>query len=123
MLTNASLKTKLLVIATFLGIVISVFWGFIIYATSVAPIKDKVSNQIISDMEEFIQAQINLKIQGGILGSSALSIQPRIAEALEVEEREELLDAFAKIRDQFRKPDQLQEHSNPIHDLRWSIIN
>lgn len=102
MLTNASLKTKLLVIATFLGIVISVFWGFIIYATSVAPIKDKVSNQIISDMEEFIQAQINLKIQGGILGSSALSIQPRIAEALEVEEREELLDAFAKIRDQFR---------------------
>ncbi len=102
MLANYSLKTKLLLISSSLGVVISILLGVVIYNTTVAPVKGQVSDRVITDMEEFIQAQINLKIQGGILGSSALSIQPRMAEALEIEDREELLDAFAGIIDQFK---------------------
>jgi len=36
-------------------------------------------------MTDYINAKIDLKIQAGILGSTALSIQKSVVEALEVE--------------------------------------
>jgi len=102
MLANASLKTKVLTIASVIGITVSVILGVMIYKTSVEPVKERVSQQIIGDMQEFIDAQIELKIQGGIIGSTALSIQKYIAEALAVEERDELIATVSHIRDQYR---------------------
>lgn len=57
---------------------------------------------MIKEMTSYINGQIDLKIQGGIIGSSAISIQDYISEALEVEERDELLDVFSQIRDRYR---------------------
>jgi len=88
--------------ASIIGVSVSVILGIVIYNTSVAPVKDNVTKEIIGDMEGFIDSQINLKIQAGIIGSSALSIQNYIAEALAVEERDEVLPALSSIRDQFK---------------------
>ena len=43
-----------------------------------------------------------MKIQGGIIGSSAIAIQDYIAEALSVEERDDVIDVFANIRERYR---------------------
>ncbi len=102
MLANSSLRTKVLSIAIAIGLAISIALGIAIYQLTVAPVEGKVSKQIVAEMQDFIDGQIELKIQGGIIGSSALSIQGYIADALEVEERSELIEPLSKIRDQYR---------------------
>ncbi len=102
MLANLSLRAKVLSIAILVGLTVSVIVGAVIYQTSVAPVKGKVEQQMLEEMSAYIDSQINLKIQGGIIGSTALSLQSQVASALEVEEREELLPIFAGIRDSFR---------------------
>jgi len=102
MFANSSLRAKVLTIAALIGFIISLIIGTIIYTTSVAPVKGQIEDDMIKEMTGYIDGQIDLKIQGGIIGSSALAIQDYIAEALEVEEREELLDVFSGIRDRYR---------------------
>jgi len=102
MLSNSSLKTKVFLSAIAIGLIAASILGLVIYNSSVAPIKQEEKNRVINEMTDYINAQINLKIQAGILGSSALSIQQSIVEALEVEEREDMLPVFAGIRDQFK---------------------
>jgi len=102
MFANSSLRAKVLTIATLIGLIISLIIGTIIYTTSVAPVKGQVENKMIEEMTSYIDGQIDLKIQGGIIGSSALSIQDYIADALEIEERDELLETFSNIRDRYR---------------------
>ncbi|MEA1987734.1 MAG: cache domain-containing protein [Pseudomonadota bacterium] len=102
MLANSSLKTKVLLSSIAIGLIAASILGVVIYNSSVAPIKQEEKNRVINEMTDYINAQINLKIQAGILGSSALSIQQSIVEALEVEEREEIIPVFASIRDQFK---------------------
>lgn len=102
MLNNASLKTKVLLSAAITGLIAATILGIVIYNTSIVPIKNTEKDRIVSQVTEYINAQINLKVQGGILGSSALSIQDNVSSALEVEDREEIIPAFKGIRDQFR---------------------
>jgi len=102
MLANSSLKTKVLLSAIAIGLIAASILGVVIYNSSVAPIKQEERNKVINQMTDYINSQINLKIQAGILGSSSLSIQQSIVEALEVEEREDMLPVFAGIRDQFK---------------------
>lgn len=102
MFVNASLRSKVISITTLIGLSVSAVIGILLYTTTVTPVKEKIESQIINEMTQYINSQIDLKIQGGIIGSSALAIQDYIAEALEVEERDELLSVFAGIRDRYR---------------------
>ncbi|HHT00710.1 MAG TPA: hypothetical protein ENK73_07635 [Thiomicrospira sp.] len=102
MLANASLKTKVLISASTIGLIAATILGMVIYATSVAPIQHEERQRIITEMTDYINSQINLKIQAGILGSTSLSIEEKIIEALEVEEREEIIPTLSGIRDKFK---------------------
>ncbi|GKT12307.1 MAG: methyl-accepting chemotaxis protein [Thiomicrorhabdus sp.] len=102
MLINSSLKTKVLTITSIAGIAAAIFVGTIIYTTTVAPVKDRIEAQIIHEMTAYINSQVNLKIQEGIIGSTVFSMQDSVAEALAVEEREDLLPVFAAMRENFR---------------------
>jgi len=102
MFSNSSLKTKVLISASTIGLVAASLLAVVIYNTSIVPIQKEEKERVITEMTDYINAQINLKIQAGILGSSSLSIQNQIIEALEVEEREEVLPMLSGIRDQFK---------------------
>lgn len=102
MLSNASLRAKVLSIAAIIGIIIAVIIGSIIYTTTVSPVKGQVEDKMIEEMTSYINSQIDLKIQGGIIGSSALAIQDYIAEALSVEERDDVVNFFGNIRERYR---------------------
>ncbi|WP_051144839.1 methyl-accepting chemotaxis protein [Thiomicrorhabdus sp. Kp2] len=102
MLANSSLKTKVLLSATIIGVVAAMILGIVIYYSSIAPIKNEEKNRVINEMTNYINGQINLKIQAGILGSTALSIEKSFIEALEVEEREKIIPIVSNIRDQFK---------------------
>ena len=64
--------------------------------------KASVNKQLIDKNTHFINAQIDLKVQAGILGSSALSIQQNVAESLKTNSPNDLRASFLAIRDQFR---------------------
>ena len=102
MLANSSLKTKVLISATSIGVIAAIILGIVIYNTSIVPIKEKEKNSVIQDMTKFINAQLDLKVQAGIMGSTALSIEKEFINALEVEERDDILSTVANIRDQFK---------------------
>ena len=102
MLANSSLKTKVLLSAIAIGLIAASVLGIVIYNSSVAPIKEEKKVILINEMTDYINAKLDLKIQAGILGSTALSIQKSVVQALEVEEREEMIEVFSGIRDQFK---------------------
>lgn len=102
MFNNASLKTKVFLVAIIVGTIVSTATGIVLYQTNVAPVEAEVSKKIISQMERFVENQIEQKVQGGIMGATAVAIDPGVAEALAIEERDGLIDRFAKIRDQYK---------------------
>lgn len=99
---NSSLKSKVIAVASVVGLVVAIILGSMQYMMNVAPVEQKISQQLISEMERFVTVQIEQKIQGGIMGATAVAIDPGVAEALEVEDREVMLDRVANIRDQYR---------------------
>ncbi|MDA3807513.1 MAG: methyl-accepting chemotaxis protein [Thiomicrorhabdus sp.] len=101
MLVNLSLRAKVVSITTLIGLIVSVIVGSIIYQTSVAPVKGAIEHKMIKDLTTYIESQIDLKIQGSIIGSTAISMQKQVASALVVEDRAELLPVFASIKDRF----------------------
>ena len=53
-------------------------------------------------MTRYIDGQIDLKVQAGILGSTALSIQKSFVDALEVEERSDIIPIIQNIGEKFK---------------------
>lgn len=102
MLNNYSLKTKVLISASLIGVLASIILAVIIYNTSIVPIKHTEEQRVIDQMSRYIDEQIDLKVQAGILGSTALSIQHSFVDALEVEERDTVIPIVKNIRDQFK---------------------
>ncbi|BCN93466.1 hypothetical protein THMIRHAM_12510 [Thiomicrorhabdus immobilis] len=102
MLANSSLNTKVILSASIIGSLAALVIGIVIYNTSIVPIQQKEKTRVIKQMTTYINDQINLKIQAGILGSTSLSIQKSLADALEVEERAEVVPLLASIRDRFK---------------------
>jgi len=85
-----------------IGLVAASILGIVIYNSSVAPIKEEEKVRAINEMTDYINAKIDLKIQAGILGSSALSMEQSIAAALEVESREDVIPLLSGVRDRFK---------------------
>jgi len=102
MLNNYSLKTKVLISASLIGVVASIILGVVIYITSIVPIEHKEKQRILDQMTRYIDGQIDLKVQAGILGSTALSIQKSFVDALEVEERSDIIPVIQNIGDKFK---------------------
>ena len=102
MLENLSLRAKVVSITALIGLMVSLIVGGVIYQTSVAPVQGKIENKMIKDLTTYIESQIDLKIQGSIIGSTAVSMQTHMASALEVEDREALLPIFSGIKESYR---------------------
>ncbi|MDX1796965.1 MAG: hypothetical protein R3219_09585, partial [Hydrogenovibrio sp.] len=102
-LANRSLNAKVISIALVVGLVVAAAVGFTMYTTMVKPVPGKVKHSLIKDMNTFIEAQMNLKVKAGIIGSTAFSLQRNIIEAMAVEDRESLFDYFSGIKSGFAK--------------------
>ncbi|QCU90215.1 methyl-accepting chemotaxis protein [Thiomicrorhabdus sediminis] len=101
MFRNASLRAKVIFSTALTGLITATILGIVIYNTSIVPIKQIERDRVIDQMSDYINAQINLKVQGGILGSTALSTEPVVVSSLEVEEREVVIPTLAKLKEQF----------------------
>lgn len=100
--SSSSLKTKFLFVSIIVGVIVAVVLSTIMYLTTVKPVPDQIKHRMIGEMEDFINGQIDLKIQGGIIGSTSQTLQKGLIPGLEVEDREELMPFFSGIRDGFR---------------------
>lgn len=97
-----SLNTKVIAIAVSVGVVVALVVGLMMYLSSVKPVKSNVERAMLEEMQIHINAAIDLKVQSGIMGATAMTLQRNVMEALVVEDRDEVLDLFSGIRDGFR---------------------
>jgi methyl-accepting chemotaxis protein len=103
MFTNSqSLNTKVISIAALVGVVVAFLVGLMMYLTSVKPVQTSVERGLIDEMQIHANAAMELKIQSGIMGSTAMTLQRDVMEALVVEDREEVLGLFGGVREGFR---------------------
>ncbi len=100
--SSTSLRTKVIGIATLVGVVVAFAVGLMMYLSSVQPVKGQVESRLINDMKVYIDAQMDLKVQSGVMGATAMTLQTNVMESLVVEDRDMVLDLFAGVRDGFR---------------------
>ncbi|WFE67839.1 methyl-accepting chemotaxis protein [Thiomicrospira sp. R3] len=103
MFKNAqSLNTKVIGIAVTVGVIVALVVGLMMYLSSVKPVQSTVEAAMLEEMQVHINAAIELKVQSGIMGATAMTLQRNVMEALVVEDRDEVLDLFGGIREGFR---------------------
>lgn len=82
MYARHSLKRKIVAASALVSSVVALIVGAIFYITQVRPVEDRVMGQLYQQAESFIHHKIDMKIQAGITGSTMLSLQPAVIEAL-----------------------------------------
>ncbi|WP_052501475.1 methyl-accepting chemotaxis protein [Thiomicrospira microaerophila] len=97
-----SLNTKVIVIAASVGMAVAFLVGLMMYVSAVKPVKSNIEQALIDEMQVHVNAAMELKIQSGIMGSTAMTLQRDVMEALVVEDREEVLGLFGGVREGFR---------------------
>jgi methyl-accepting chemotaxis protein len=103
MFNNAqSLNTKVISIAAMVGVLAAFLVGLMMYLTSVKPVQPTIERALIDEMQIHVDAAMELKIQSGIMGATAMTLQRNVMEALVVEDRNEVLSLFAGVREGFR---------------------
>lgn len=100
--TDLALKTKVSIFTISLGVLMAIVIGVKMYYLNILPTQAATQERLLNESRIHVEKAIDLKVQSGILGATALSLQPQILEALYVEERDDLLDFFGSIRDNFR---------------------
>lgn len=101
MFSQWSLSRKLLVGETRVGVVAASAVAALLYVSSVQPVRAKVEQQMQTVMAQYIQGQIDLKVQAGIMGAASLSLDPRLPAAMELEERDTLMDLMSGLKSRF----------------------
>ncbi|HEY9017775.1 methyl-accepting chemotaxis protein [Thiomicrospira sp.] len=100
--TSSSLNLKVIGIASTVGVIVALLVGSMMYFTSVKPVEQEVRQDLLNEMKIHIDAAMELKVQSGIMGATAMTLQKNIIESLYVEDRESVLDVFASVREGFR---------------------
>lgn len=101
MLKNAGLKTKVISIASLIGLVVAIAIGIVLYFTSVAPVEHKIKASLTAEMTAYIDAQLDLKTQGGVTASTALSFHPDVIQALQQNNRSLVEPLFSSIKSRY----------------------
>ena len=99
---SMTLNTKVIGLAATVGLLVALLAGTMMYWSTVAPTRDRVERALVSEMQVYITAQIELKIQSGIMGATAFTLNEQVIEAVTYEDRALVLDMFARTRDVYR---------------------
>lgn len=101
MSSQSSLRVKVISIASIVGLLVAVTIGVLLYFSSVAPVKQQVEQDLSNKMQTYIEAQLELKIQGGIIGSTALSFHDDTINALYTQSRSNIEKLIYSIRQRY----------------------
>ena len=96
---SLSLKQKIIIVSLIIAFIVSGIIGLVMYTSQVKPLENKVKNQLITDMQLFMDGKVDLKIQAGIIGATMLSLQPatfRLVEQNQPNQLKTLLKSLKK---------------------------
>ncbi|SFR54526.1 methyl-accepting chemotaxis protein [Thiomicrospira sp. ALE5] len=99
---DLTLNTKVSIFATSLGVILALVLSAQMYFINIPQTQSATQENLLVESRIHVEKAIDLKVQSGVLGATAFSMQPNLIDALYMEERENLLDFFAGIRDDFR---------------------
>lgn len=98
---HLSINAKILSISALVDLIVAFASGVTMYTSIVKPVPQKIEHAMLKEMTNYINAQVDLKVQGGILAGTALSLQKELINALLMEDRDELLPFFDAIKQNF----------------------
>lgn len=101
MSAQSSLRTKVISITSIIGLLVALIIGTLLYFSSVVPVKQQVEKDLSSKMKTYIEAQLELKIQGGIIGSTALSFHDDTISALSTQSTSAINQLIYSIRQRY----------------------
>ena len=96
-----SLKGKLIVAAVSVGLIVAILVGTLIYFNSVKPIEKMVADKLFVEMKMFVEDQMELKIQGGVHGSTSQSFNPQVVQALRTGNTDGVLPLFQEMKQRY----------------------
>lgn len=96
-----SLKAKIILAALLVTTLVVVLVGTILYITQIKPLPSQIERQLTNEMQTFMDSQIELKIQSGIIGATMLSAQPLTLDALNNQDQNALRQVLAGQRDHY----------------------
>ncbi|AHF00370.1 chemotaxis protein [Thiomicrospira aerophila AL3] len=77
-----SLKHKIIFASLLVTTLVVAVVTSVMYLTQIKPLPQQVKQQLTNDMQVFMDSQIELKVQSGIIGATMLSQQPILIDAL-----------------------------------------
>ncbi|WP_321277474.1 methyl-accepting chemotaxis protein [Thiomicrorhabdus indica] len=80
---NLTLNQKVMFVAFIVTLIIAAILGLMLYNSQIKPVKSNVESQFISELTAYSNSKMDLKIQGGIIGSAMLSLSPDVQQALQ----------------------------------------
>ena len=96
-----SLQGKLIITAITVGLIVAFLVGVMTYFISVQPIEGKVKNELYTEVSNFLDDAIELKIQGGIHGSTSQSFNPQVVEALKTNDKSVIAPLFSQMKKRY----------------------
>ncbi|BBP47120.1 hypothetical protein THMIRHAS_24930 [Thiosulfatimonas sediminis] len=96
-----SLKFKILSVSLAVTLLVLVLLGSTLYFTEIKPLKSQVSLDLQNDMQTFIDSKIDLKIQGGIIGSAMLSLNQKVKDAVRNADSTEIYPILKTVKDDY----------------------
>lgn len=122
MLHKDSLKTKVLLISLTVATAIAAILGGILYITQIKPLDNAIKQTLIQEMQQFIDAKIDLKIQAGIVGATMVSIQPSTFNALKTGDTTDLKALLKGLKDDYANKTNFQGIFSEVIDAQGQSI-
>ncbi|CAN8141173.1 hypothetical protein THIOSC15_2790012 [uncultured Thiomicrorhabdus sp.] len=85
-----SLKFKIISVSVAITALVVTLLGATLYFTEIKPLQGQVSQSLQDEMQTFIDGQMDLKVQGAIIGSAMLSLEQKIKDAAQTGNTEEI---------------------------------
>jgi len=105
---NQSLYSKVILVSLAVTLIISLLLGFNLYVTQVKPVESEVKSKLEEQMQAYINSKIDLKIQGGIIGSAMLSLNEKVKEAVITGNTDEIYPILKSVKADYAKKTNFQ---------------
>ncbi|MBN2866666.1 MAG: HAMP domain-containing protein [Thiotrichales bacterium] len=105
---KTSLKTVVLQVSLGVALVISAGLALFLYLSQIKPLEKQIENNLINEMQSFIDAKIDLKIQAGIVGATLISVQTETKNALIHQDFVGIQQKYGRLKEDFSEKTNFQ---------------
>ena len=96
-----TLRSKILYVTAAVVTVVTLVVGLMMYTTQVAPVEKQAKQRLTEQMQTFINAKLDLKVQAGIIGATMFSLKPEVKQALKTQQLSQIRPQLRTLREDY----------------------